>query len=320
MNGHENLFDRVTNKIIADLEAGVPPWRKPWSVGNLAPLLRPRRHNGEFYNGMNILLLWDAADTNGFQNPVWMTFKQALEYKAHVRKGEKGSLVVYADKLAKTETDKTTGEEVERIIPFMKGYTVFNVEQIEDLPDRFYTRPEPPDRTIEAKAQRIERLESFFKATGAVIRNGGDRAFYAPSRDIIQMPPLEAFEDSESYYATLGHETVHWTSHETRLNRTFGKASWGNESYAKEELVAEIDSAFLCADLAITPEVRPDHASYLAFWLEALKNDKRLIFSAAAYASKAVEYLKGERMEIHLNNKQKRFCTYILQQKEPLPC
>ena len=141
--------------------------------------------------------------------------------------------------------------------------------------------------------QRIAHAESFFAATGADIRHGGDRAFYAVQPDRVQMPPFETFRDAESYYATLAHECTHWTKHETRLNREFGRKRWGDEAYAAEELVAELGSAFLCADLGLTPEPREDHASYIENWLRVLKNDKRAIFTAAAHAERAAAFLHG---------------------------
>ena len=289
-----NVFDRVTQKIIADLEQGVRPWQKPWNGDNAAHrIVRPRRHNGEPYNGVNILLLWDASINGGFQNPTWMTFMQADEYGAHVRKGEKSSFVVYANKVTKTETDEKTGAEIEKQIPFMRGYNVFNVEQIEGLPEKFLLKPEPP--AVSPTVGRLESVDRFIKNTGAIIRNGGDRAFYTQGSDHIQMPFIDAFTDAESYYATLAHETTHWTKHETLMNRDFGRIVWGDEGYAKEELVAEIGSAFLCADLGITSEVREDHAAYIESWLKALKNDRKLIFTAAAHATRAVEFLKSKQ-------------------------
>jgi len=283
----QDVYTRITDKIIASLEQGVRAWTKPWSAGNTeGRIVRPLRHNGQPYSGINILMLWGSAMEQGFTTPVWMTFKQAIELNAHVRKGEKGSLVVYANKLTKTEKDDA-GEDVEREIPFMKGYTVFNCEQIEGLPEMYYTKPEPKLNP----PQRIERAEAFFAATGADVRIRGNRAYYAIDADYIAMPPLECFDASESFYSTLGHETVHWTRHGSRLNRDFGRKTWGDEAYAREELVAELGSAFLCADLELTPVIREDHASYVAHWLTVLKNDKRAIFQAASYAQKAVDYL-----------------------------
>jgi antirestriction protein ArdC len=285
----QDVYTRITNKIVADLEQGVRPWMKPWNAGNTSGrITRPLRHNGVPYSGINILMLWASSIEQGFAAPIWMTFKQAIELNAHVRKGEKGSLVVYANTITKTEDDGS-GNEVEREIPFMKGYTVFNVEQIEGLPEIYYTIPEVKLTTVE----RIERAEAFFARTHADIRYRGDRAFYSCDGDYIQMPVIEAFKDAESFYATLAHESTHWTKHPSRLERDFGRKTWGDEGYAREELVAELGAAFLCADLDLTPELRDDHAAYIATWLTVLKNDKRAIFSAAAHAQKAIDFLHG---------------------------
>jgi antirestriction protein ArdC len=285
----KDVYTRVTDRIISDLEKGIRTWLKPWSVAHTAGRIsKPLRHNGTPYQGMNVLLLWGEAMDRGFVAPIWMTFKQALELDAHVRKGERGSLVVYANRITKTETNEQ-GEDTEREIPFMKGYTVFNVEQIEGLPAHYYAKPENPLPLSE----RIDSVESFMVNTQAVIHHGGNRAFYAPHRDAIQLPPFEAFKDKESYYATALHELTHWTKHERRLERDFSAKRFGDQGYAREELVAELGAAFLCADLGITPEIRDDHAAYLGHWLEVLKEDKRAIFSAAAHAQRAADFLHG---------------------------
>src|SRR5215472_5018852 len=228
-----------------------------------------------------------AMPVKGYSAPIWMTFRQALELDAHVRKGESGSTVVYASKITRTGTDAETGEETQENIQFLKSYTVFNVEQIEGLPAHFHAIAEPRLDPV----QRIERAESFFAATRADIRHGGNMAYYNIGSDFVQMPPFESFRDAESYYAILAHECTHWTRHKSRLDRDLGRKRWGDAGCAMEELVAELGSAFLCADLDLTPEIREDHASYIANWLEVLKNDKRAIFSAAAHAQKAADYL-----------------------------
>jgi antirestriction protein ArdC len=215
----------------------------------------------------------------------------AQELGGQVRKGEHGSLVVFADRFTKTEADES-GNDVEREIPFMKGYTVFNVQQIDALPEGYYDRPAP----IVEKLQLIESAEAFCAATGAKIQHGGNMAFYAPGPDIIRLPVPEAFRDAESYAATKAHELPHWTAHESRLARTLGKR-FGDDAYAAEELVAELGSAFLCSALGITPEVRDDHAAYLDHWLKALKSDRKAIFTAAAHAQRAVDYLHGLQEE-----------------------
>jgi antirestriction protein ArdC len=284
-----DVYQKITDQIVAALETGVRPWHQPWNAEHSAGrITRPLRGNGIPYQGINVLMLWSAATLKGYAAPIWMTFKQAIELKACVRKGEHGSLVVYADKIIRTETTDS-GEEAERAIPFMKGYTVFNVEQIDGLPEHYYGKPEARTDSV----QRIAHAESFFAATGANVVHGGSRACYVPSTDNIHMPCIDFFRDAESYYATLAHETTHWTRHKSRLDRDFGRKRFGDEGYAMEELVAELGAAFLAADLALTPEVRDDHAAYIASWIKVLKDDKRAIFTAASHAQRAADFLNG---------------------------
>jgi antirestriction protein ArdC len=283
-----DLYTRITNRIVAELEKGCRPWLKPWNAEHAAGrITRPLRHTGAPYRGINILNLWMAATASGYACPIWLTYKQAQELGAQVRKGEKGELVVFASKFSRTEATEA-GEEIARDISFLKGYTVFNAEQIDGLPSHF-TAPAAPTLN---PVQRIERAEAFFKATGAVINHGGNCAFYAPGPDRIQMPPFEAFRDAESYYATLGHECCHWTGAKSRLDRDLS-GRFGSHAYATDELVSEICSAFLCADLGLTAEPREDHASYIETWLRVLKNDKRAIFTAAGHAERAAAFLHG---------------------------
>ncbi|MBI1198965.1 MAG: DUF1738 domain-containing protein [Phenylobacterium sp.] len=283
----QDLYSRVTNAIVADLETGVRPWTKPWSAEHLAGRIsRPLRSIGEPYNGINVILLWAEAVARGYTAPIWITFRQALALGGHVRKGEHGATVVYANRIKRTETGDD-GQDVERQIPFLKAYTVFNVEQVEGLPPHFHTVAEP---RFDA-AQRIDQAEAFFRATRADIRHGGDQAYYAIHPDYVQMPPFECFQDPEAYYATLAHECTHWTRHPTRLDRDFGRKRWGDDGYAREELVAELGAAFLCADLGLALDPRADHASYIASWLEVLKGDQRFIFTAAAHAQRAADFL-----------------------------
>lgn len=282
-----DLYARVTNAIIADLEQGVRPWTKPWAAEHLAGRIsRPLRSTGEPYSGINVILLWSEAVAQGYSAPIWITFRQALALGGHVRKGEHGSTVVYANRFSRTETGDD-GQDVERQIPFLKAYTVFNVEQVEGLPPHFHAVAAPQLET----AQRVAHADDFFAAVGAEVRHGGDQAYYALQPDYVQMPPFECFADPEAYYATLAHEHTHWTRHPTRLNRDFGRKRWGDDGYAREELVAELGAAFLCADLGLELQPRPDHASYIASWLEVLKEDRRFIFTAAAHAQRAVDFL-----------------------------
>ncbi len=284
-----DIYAKITDRIVAELEKGVRPWVQPWSAGNTTGrITRPLRHNGLPYQGINTLLLWSEAVARGFVSPTWMTFKQSVELGGHVRKGETGSMVVYASRITRTETD-AKGEEVERGIPFLKAYTVFCADQIDDLPAQYYGNPAPVADPVE----RIQHADAFFSNTGAVIRHGGDKAFFNPALDIVQMPAFESFRDAPSYYATLGHELTHWVGSENRLDRNLSRYHRDRSFRAHEELVADLGGCFLAADLDIVPELepRPDHASYLGSWLEILKNEKRFIFAAAAHAQRAVTYL-----------------------------
>lgn len=264
-NPRANIYERITEKIVADLEKGTRPWIKPWSAGRLeGRITRSLRYTGEPYTGINVLLLWSESLARGFETPLWMTYRQASQIGAQVRKGETGTTVVYASRFTRTETD-SRGGEVERDIPFLKTYTVFNCDQIEGLPDHYYHRP---DKIIDP-VERIGLADRFFANTGAIIRHGGSKAFYAPASDHIQMPPFETFRDAESYAAVLSHEHVHWTAPERRVGRDLSRYHKDRTERAREELVAELGSCFLCADLGIVPEFepRPDHASYLQSWL-----------------------------------------------------
>lgn len=281
-----DIHTRITNQIIAQLEAEVRPWVQPWKTG--APVSRPLRHDGTPYSGVNILLLWSEAAARGFTASTWMTFRQALALGGHVRKGERGAMVVYANQIIREEADEA-GKPVEQRIPFLKAYTVFNLDQIDGLPERYALQPQP---TINPEV-RIGAAEAFFRACGADIRHGGGSAFYATGPDFVQMPAFESFQDAQSYYATLGHEMIHWTRHSSRLDRDLGRQRHGDEGYAREELVAELGAAFLCADLGLAPEPREDHAAYIASWLQVLRDDRRFIVSAAAHAQRAVAWLHG---------------------------
>jgi antirestriction protein ArdC len=284
----KDLFAEVTERIVADLEKGVRPWRQPWSNGRSGDVALPIRANGVRYRGINTVLLWAEAMHKGFASPVWMTFKQAQLQGAHVRRGERGSMIVFSDSFERTETNEA-GEETERKVRVLKRYIVFNLEQIEGLPVDA-PAPLPAPRT---PLERIEAADAFVRATGAVVEHGGNRAFYSPPRDMIQMPPLDDFDDKESYYGTLLHELIHWTRHKTRLDRDLEQKKFGDKGYALEELVAELGAAFGCAELGITPDTREDHASYIQEWLSVLKEDNRVIFRAAAHAQRAADYLKG---------------------------
>ena len=200
-----DIYTRITDRIVEDLEPGVRPWIKPWSAASTdGRSTRPVRHNGLPYSGMNVILLWSEQVSRGFASSMWMTFKQALELGGAVRKGETGSTVVFASRFTKSMADGN-GNNVDREIPFLKAYSVFNIEQIDGLPDTYYV----PPATVRDPVERIENADRFFKATGAVIRHGGNQAYYSPVMDYIQMPPFEAFRDAASYAAVLSHEATH---------------------------------------------------------------------------------------------------------------
>jgi antirestriction protein ArdC len=281
-------YTRITAGIVRQLEQGVRPWHQPWKMKHSAGgISRPLRSNGEAYHGINVVVLWLTAFEKQYVSPLWVTFQQAKELGGFVKKGEKGTGIVYANSFEKKETDHETGEEKTERIPYLKSYTVFNAEQVEGLPEKFYAKIENP-LSLE---QRLEMAETYFARTKADIRHGGGKAYYRPADDFVQMPPFESFTSRESYYSTLAHECTHWTKHERRLNRSFESKRFGDDGYAMEELVAELGAAFVCADLGITPDVMPEHASYLSAWLTVMKADNKAIFTAAAHAERAAQYL-----------------------------
>ncbi len=303
MTQKNDIYTIVTQKIIADLEKGELTWRKPWSDANLSShVMRPLRWNDIAYSGINTIMLWSVAAERGYASPYWMTARQANDLKAHVREEEKenAATVVYVDKFVKEEKNPD-GTRSEHKIPFLKMYNVYNAGQIEGLSDAFYKLPEPK---IVNEEKRNEALEQFFKLTKANIFTG-KQAAYSIARDRIEMPPFEAFIDTQNYYATLSHEVTHWTRHPSRLNRDFNRKKFGDEGYAREELVAELGACFLGADLGFEPVTREQHAAYIRSWLTVLKNDKRFIFQAAAFAQKAVEYLVGLQQQPQIETKPK---------------
>jgi antirestriction protein ArdC len=284
--GRSDLYARITGQIVEALEKGVRPWCRPWAAG--LPINRPLRACGTPYRGINTLVLWAATMVRGYSSPYWLTFRQAKELGGYVRQGEHGAHVVYAGSITRTERDDETGEDIEREFWFLRAYVVFNADQIAQLPECY--RNYAP--VILSAEQKVERAERFFAACGAEVVHGGSHAYYDPAADQIHMPDFTAFRAPDLYYSTLAHEHVHWTAHPSRLNRPLSHHR-GDDSYAGEELIAELGAAYLCADLGLNFEPRPDHAAYIADWLRVLKDDARAIFRAAAQAEKAVGYLHG---------------------------
>ena len=280
-----DIYTRITNQIVASIEAGADAFQMPWHTDGLSAGRPINALSGKAYRGVNVLALWCAAQEAGYSSDQWATYKQWSERGQQVRKGEKSTSIVFWKIGDALESEGADGDEENgsrRIIA--RGYSVFNAEQIDG-----YQAPAMPTRTDIA---RVQEADEFFTALGADIRHGGGRAFYRSTTDHIQMPPFEVFRSTIAYYSTLSHEVTHWTGAKARLDRDL-KNRFGSEAYAAEELVAELGAAFLCADLGLANEPRPDHAAYVSNWLQVLKNDKRAIFTAAAKAQQAVDFAHG---------------------------
>ncbi|WP_449240150.1 ArdC family protein [Dongia sedimenti] len=259
--GRPSLYQEVTDRIVRELEAGRVPWVQPWGSTKAAPGLPKNAATGRAYSGVNILILWGSVTEAGYPTQHWLTFRQALTLGGHVMKGESGTTVCYADRFTpRSELERVAREGGEAdTVPFLKRFTVFNAAQCDGLPEHLLApAPQAPEREI------IPSAEAVIAATGADLRIGGDKAFYVPAEDYIRVPPQSAFFHQIDYYRTCFHELGHWTGHASRLNRGLS-SRMGSNPYAREELVAEMASAFLCAHLGIVPTVR--HADYLGTWL-----------------------------------------------------
>ena len=282
-----NLYDEITDKIIAELEAGRFPWAQPWGKATVgAPLGLPQNAStGRIYSGINILILWGAVIQHGFPGQGWLTYRQAQSLGGNVRKGERGTTVVYADRFTPEDEKRRareTGEEPGKIA-FLKRFTVFNTAQCDGLPEDIAVAiPSPPPGLIEP------RVETLIRATGIDFRIGGDRAYYVPALDHVVVPPPQAFFESINWHRTALHELGHATGHASRLARDFS-GSFGTKKYAFEELIAEMSAAFCCASLGIMPTVR--HADYIGSWLEVMREDNRAVVRAASQAGKAADWL-----------------------------
>ncbi|HUD51203.1 MULTISPECIES: ArdC family protein [Alphaproteobacteria] len=285
------LYADVTAKIVAELEAGRVPWVQPWDEAKAGLGLPRNAATGNAYSGINILILWSAVIERGFAAQNWLTFRQALSLGGHVRKGEKGVALVYADRFTpKAERERAAAEgEEARSVPFLKRFTVFNVAQCDGLPGELLAPP-----AILPECETVPAAEALIAATGAAFHVGGAMALYVPSLDRIEVPPQTAFHEPVNYYRTCFHELGHWAGHPSRLARDLS-GRFGSRAYAAEELVAEMASAFVCAALGIVPTVR--HADYIASWLDLLRDDERAIFRAASLASKAADFLLAFRAE-----------------------
>lgn len=287
---HRDICQEITNQILQHLEAGVRPWQAAWAAGGAAGF--PRRHHGKPYRGINILILWMAAEKHRFESPFWMTYRQATELGGQVRKGEKGTRVVYYG-TAKIKEENRREDDASDHYKFLKGFTVFNASQIDNLPEKYQINFAENDLRRNT-GERMPAVEAFIADTGANIQEGGARAYYRQDTDTVFMPDFERFNSPAYYYGTLSHELVHWTRHSRRLDRDFGQQRWGDAGYAMEELVAELGAAFIGTIHGFAQsEHIEDHASYLKTWIKALQDDKRAIFKAAAKAQEAVDFLTG---------------------------
>lgn len=281
----KDLYAEISNKIADMLEKGVAPWECEWQTTSAGTM--PIRVTGERYRGINVLLLWMAQMEKGYAANQWMTFKQAKDLGAAVRKGEKSETVVYVGKIMKEgeQIDPETGKPAMIGIPFLKSYSVFNVDQIDALPDQFAPEPIPGNDW-----DRDQSAEHFMASVGAEIRHGGNQAYYHRGTDHVQMPPREAFAAPAAYYVTLAHELAHWTGAPKRLDRKEG-GTFGDKDYANEELIAELSACFTCAHLEIAREPREENAAYLANWAKRLREDHRVIFRVASAAQAATDFL-----------------------------
>jgi len=274
--------ETITAAIVQRLEAGTRPWVQPWTGASVS---RPLRACGTPYQGINVLWLWMAAEAAGHTSPFWMTYRQAHVLSAQVRKGERGTVAIFyrAYRPREASQDDEEGDRTRRVL---KSFTVFNACQIDGLPSHFFPEPQPLPRATE----RDRALDSFFAAIPATIRHFGAEAFYSPASDQVTMPEPGLFRDLDHYRATLAHELSHWTGHESRLARQMS-GRFGSDAYAMEELVAELSSAMLGAELGLPVEHLDHHASYLASWLKVLKADSRAILTVAAKAEEAASLL-----------------------------
>jgi antirestriction protein ArdC len=285
----KDIYSRITSQIVQAIERGAPSFRMPWHQSG-TPCFRPLNAlTNRPYQGVNAVSLWAAADAHQYPSGIWATYNQWQELGAQVRKGEKSSLIVVWKEVPRKEKgERQAGEGTEpRQDPKGRlllggGYYVFNAAQVDGY--------EPAQNPPLPEDFRIEQAERFFSGLGANIRHEGDRALYRIEDDVICLPSFGKFRSALNYYATLAHEITHWTGAAHRLNRQLANR-FGDDAYAMEELIAELGAAFICSQLAIVNEARPDHASYIQSWLKVLKRDTRAIFVAASKAQQAADWL-----------------------------
>lgn len=291
-SGRPNLYQQITDRIIADLEGGRVPWVQPWGTASTAIGMPYNAVSERRYSGINILTLWNAIIARGFTTHAFLTFRQAIALGGSVRRGERGVGIIYTRRFTPREEQhraKVEARAPKGGIPFLKFFTVFSVDQCDGLsPDLAAPLPPMPEGLI------LPQADALIAATGADFRIGGPSAFYSPSHDYVQVPRPDTFHEPVNWHRTAFHELSHWVGHSSRLDRD-QSGGFGSVQYGKEELIAEMGGAFVCAALGITPTVR--HADYIGSWLEIIREDNRAILRAASAASKAADYLLAFRPE-----------------------
>ncbi|MEO0030505.1 MAG: hypothetical protein RIS94_263 [Pseudomonadota bacterium] len=280
----ESPAARITREIVARLEAGTKPWIRPWRGTTTT---RPLRACGIPYRGLNVFWLWMISDICGFASPYWMTYRQAASLGGQVRKGAKSTIAIFYKSYAKEVEAPESGERTSEARRVLKAYAVFSADQVDGLPERFH--PTPVVSPVEPEGWQAE-LDAFFAALPLNLRHQGDEAYYEPVADRITMPSPTLFSGFDHYYATLGHECSHWSGHKSRLGRDL-KGRFGSNAYAMEELIAELSSAMLGAELGLPVTHLDHHASYIDHWLTVLRQDDRAILTAAAKAEEAASML-----------------------------
>ncbi len=281
----QSLYSEVTSRIIAEFEEGRLPWVQPWDSSACGCTMPQNAGTARRYSGINVLILWAEAVAEGYASQRWLTYRQAEAAGGNVRRGEKGTVIGYADRFTpKAEADQARGEDREaRQVAFLRRFVVFNLDQCEGLSDDYLAPMVSPDPVF-----AVAEADVLIAGSGARLNIGGGEAFYSPSHDFVQVPPQSAFHEPINWHRTALHELGHWSGHGSRLDRD-QKGGFGSPAYAKEELVAEMAAAFTCASLGIEPTVR--HSDYIASWLSVLRKDDKAIFRAASQASTASDYL-----------------------------
>jgi antirestriction protein ArdC len=285
MASQKELYDSVTQRICTLIEQGTKPWQIPWSstAADGVSLMPTNAAAGTMYRGTNTLLLWLTAHERGYPSHQWLTFRQANHLGGKIRKGEHGTQIIYTSRKIIEEEGKEP-----RTRQILKTYTVFSIHQCDGLPQRFYKTEEPWPFE-----ERLNKLRTMVNATGIKVHYGASQACYRPGPDVVEVPWREAFYEDDGFASTLLHEIAHGSGHKSRLDRQFGKR-FGDNAYAAEEIVAEMCSAFLCAEIGYKHE--HDSAAYIDHWVKVMKADNRAIITAASYASHAADWIRSKSL------------------------